>query len=135
MSDADGCWEFPGGRLDEDETAIQAAMREWEEETGLKLPDGDLTGHWVSDDGKYEGYIMTIPHEADLDLESRDEVPNPDDHGFEPLAWWDPDQLEDNDSIREEILDDLDILMPMLKWAVKGGGMAGFDSRQKRPDH
>ncbi len=56
-----------------------------------------------------------------MDIESgRDEVNNPDDHGFEPLAWFDPKDLEGNSAVREEILDDLDILLPMLK---RAGGM------------
>jgi 8-oxo-dGTP pyrophosphatase MutT (NUDIX family) len=114
MTKPEGRWEFPGGRLDENESAIQAAIREWQEETGKQLPDGDLTGHWVSNDGKYEGYILTIPSEDALDLEDRADVDNPDDHGYEALAWWDPKQLEDNPSVREEILDDLDVLLSML---------------------
>lgn len=32
-----GCWAFPGGFLDMDENASQGALRELEEETGLKL--------------------------------------------------------------------------------------------------
>lgn len=115
MTKPEGRFEFPGGRLDEGETPIQAAMREWSEETGLKLPDGDLSGHWISSDGEYEGYILTIDHEDDLDLENRDEVKNPDSHGFEALVWLDPDQLEDNPSIREEIIEDLDKILPLLR--------------------
>lgn len=112
---AEGHWEWPGGRLDSGETPLAAAIREWQEETGLKLPDGDLTGHWVSDDGKYEGYVLTIPSETDIDLGKRDEIENPDDYGFEALAWFDPKQLKDNSSIREEIIDNLDIILDCLK--------------------
>ncbi len=34
-----GLWEFPGGRLQEDETPMQAAIREVEEETGWRVTD------------------------------------------------------------------------------------------------
>lgn len=136
MTEPEGRFEFPGGRLDDGESPIQAAMREWSEETGLNLPDGDLTGHWVSNDGKYEGYILLIDSEDDLDLENRNDVENPDDHGFEALVWFDPKQLEDNPSIREEILDNLDIILPMLTWAGKGGDFGRyFDIYHKRSDH
>ncbi len=134
MTKPEGRLEFPGGRLDEGETPIQAAMREWSEETGLKLPDGELSGHWVSSDGKYEGYILTVDSEDALDLETRDEVRNPDDHGFEPLLWLDPSQLEDNPSIREEVQDDLDILLPMLSWSNKGDDFGRYlNTCRKKP--
>src|SRR5690348_10505007 len=125
----EGCWEIPGGRLDPGETPIQAAMREWQEETGMSLPDGDITGHWVTEDGKYEGYVLTINSEDNLDLTKRNEVKNPDDVGFEALAWWDPKQLEDNPSIREEIVESLDRILPLLG---KGGGGGRQDVYHKR---
>ena len=34
-----GCWAFPGGFLNMDETTEQCAIRELEEETGLKVTD------------------------------------------------------------------------------------------------
>ena len=34
-----GCWAFPGGFLNMDETTEQCAIRELEEETGLKVND------------------------------------------------------------------------------------------------
>ena len=34
-----GCWAFPGGFLDMDETTEQCAIRELKEETGLKITD------------------------------------------------------------------------------------------------
>ncbi len=114
MTKPEGRFEFPGGRLDEGESAIQAAMREWSEETGLNLPDGNITGHWISSDGDYEGFVITIPSEDDIDLDNRDEVKNPDDHGFEALAWFDPKQLKDNPSIREEIIEDLDKILDCI---------------------
>ena len=34
-----GCWAFPGGFMDMDETTEQCAIRELEEETGLQVSD------------------------------------------------------------------------------------------------
>jgi len=39
-----GCWSVPGGRVEEDETTIEAAYREILEETGLEVVVGDLVG-------------------------------------------------------------------------------------------
>lgn len=39
-----GAWTIPKGELEPDETPEAAARREFEEETGLPLPDGDLLG-------------------------------------------------------------------------------------------
>lgn len=117
--DAAGQWELPGGRREEDETPLKAAIREWEEETGLKLPDGELTGAWASPNGRYHGYVHTIAREEDLPiLDGRDEVRNPDDpdgDSTEALAWWDPDHLDGNPAVRDELHDDLDLLHAALR--------------------
>lgn len=39
----EGSWSIPKGLLDEGEEMEAAARREWEEETGLALPDGEWT--------------------------------------------------------------------------------------------
>lgn len=108
---AAGFWEFPGGRLDDGESPIQAAKREWSEETGLAVPDGELSGSWTSYNGIYQGFVLTIPHEAALPiLGDRDDHENPDDpdgDDTEAIAWWNPDQLRDNPAVREEMHADM----------------------------
>lgn len=42
MRFAAGVWVFPGGRVDDGETHVQAAVREVAEEVALTLADGDL---------------------------------------------------------------------------------------------
>ena len=108
---AGGKWEFPGGRIDGSETAFDAARREFEEETGCKLPDGDLTGIWQSSNGLYRGFVLTVPNEDVVDiLGPRDAVENPDNPDgdiVESLAWWNPQNLKDNPAVRPELLEDV----------------------------
>jgi 8-oxo-dGTP pyrophosphatase MutT (NUDIX family) len=108
---ASGKWEFPGGHIDEGETPIQAAIREFQEESGLKLPQGDWTGQWVASNDIYKGFIFRIPSESDLDLNPDHEdrhVLNPDDpdgDNIEVIAWWSPSDLVQNPAIRDELKD------------------------------
>ncbi len=81
-----GRWEFPGGKLDENETPKEAAIREWQEETGLKLPKGEFTGEWISPNRVYQGFVYKIEEEASLAINLPvDERPveNPDYEGEE----------------------------------------------------
>jgi 8-oxo-dGTP pyrophosphatase MutT (NUDIX family) len=118
---AAGFWEFPGGRLDDGEEALDAARREWAEETHLQVPDGDLTGLWNAGNGRYRGFVLTVPSEDAIDiLGDRDEVDNPDDPDgdqVESLAWWDPRQLKDNPAVRPELSGDVKRVRRALKSA------------------
>ena len=101
---ADGFWEIPGGRLNSGEDPLDAARREWAEETGLEVPAGTLTGIWDSSDGSYRGFVHTIPSEDVLDLSSRPAAGEGDFGAV--LAWWDPGQIKGNPAVREELAHD-----------------------------
>lgn len=107
---AAGMWEFPGGRL-EDEDPMAAALREWSEETGLSVPPGQPQHGWESYNGVYHGYVLTVPSEDSLDIMGdRTQVTNPDDPDgdhVEALAWWAPDQLRGNPAVRPELHADM----------------------------
>ena len=116
---AAGFWEFPGGCLEAGETPAKAAVREWQEETGMALPDGDMTGSWTSSTGRFVGFFYTVPSEENLPVfEGRDAVDNPDDPDgdhIEALAWWLPEQMVDNPAIRPELLTDLDLVLAAIR--------------------
>ncbi len=120
--DAAGHWEFPGGHMEDGEDAYQAACREWQEETGIPVPDGDLDGIWNSSDGHYRGFVLTVPSEDAVPaFGDRDAVTNPDDPDgdqIEALAWWHPGQLRDNPAVRRELLGDLKRVRRALKAAA-----------------
>lgn len=53
-----GQWALPGGRVDPGETAEEAALRELDEELGVRLPPESVLGR-LDDYGTRSGYVMT----------------------------------------------------------------------------
>ncbi len=53
-----GQWALPGGRCDEGETVAQAALREIEEEIGLRIPESEVLGT-LDDFISRSGYRIT----------------------------------------------------------------------------
>jgi 8-oxo-dGTP pyrophosphatase MutT (NUDIX family) len=53
-----GQWALPGGRLDPGEGPLEAALREVDEEIGLRLDARSLIG-WLDDYPTRSGYVIT----------------------------------------------------------------------------
>lgn len=62
-----GCWAFPGGFMNMDETTEQCAIRELEEETGLKVTEIKQIGAYSKVDRDPRGRTVTVAYLAIID--------------------------------------------------------------------
>lgn len=62
-----GCWAFPGGFMNMDETTEQCAIRELEEETGLKVSELQQIGAYSKVDRDPRGRTVTIAYLVRVD--------------------------------------------------------------------
>lgn len=114
---AAGKWEFPGGHLNDGESPLEGARREFEEEVGHRLPAVvSVRADYV--DGIYQLFVATVPDETAIKinrpLDRR--VRNPDGDEVETVAWWQPKDMENNKSIRAELAR---VVSSKLKWAIR----------------
>ena len=63
-----GCWAFPGGFMDIDETTEQCAIRELSEETGLKVSEVYQVGAYSKVDRDPRGRTVTVAYLALIEL-------------------------------------------------------------------
>lgn len=104
-----GKWEFPGGGINgrgdnedgDPENTLEAALREFTEETGLELPEGyRVETHQAN--GIYMGILISVPNEAwttnasMLHLETMG------------IGWFDPDHVKGADWVRDVVSDKTD---------------------------
>jgi len=120
LSDDDpaaGKFEFPGGHLEDGESPLRAAWREWSEETGLAPPPGAVAGEWTAGDGIYRGIVWTTETEASVPVRGESVILNPDDPDGdcpEVILWMDPCDLPGNPMLRDELAASLGDVLPLL---------------------
>jgi len=79
-----GCWAFPGGFMNMDETTEQCAIRELEEETGLKVDTINQIGAYSKVDRDPRGRSITVAYLAIIDAPVK--VTGQDDAA--KAEWW-----------------------------------------------
>lgn len=77
-------WEFPGGGLEPGEDPLAAAFREFAQEVGLPLPEGEVVNGWrAGPEDNYQGFVYLVDTAFDLSAF----VPNGE---VQNLAWIPP---------------------------------------------
>lgn len=97
-----GCWAFPGGFLDMDETTEQCAIRELEEETGLIVNEVQQIGAYSKVDRDPRGRTITVAYLTFIDhaaiVKGQDDAANAQwfsVNDLPPLAFDHADIMED----------------------------------------
>ena len=96
-----GCWAFPGGFMNMDETTEQCAIRELEEETGLNINEMEQIGAFSKVDRDPRGRTITVAHLARIDAPLK--VSGLDDAA--KAEWWPLDALPPLAFDHEEIME------------------------------
>lgn len=76
-------WQFPGGKIEADETPEQAATRELAEESGIKAENAKCIGWFYPDNRRTNARLFVV----ECDYVTDDEKARPDDTEFIESEW------------------------------------------------
>ena len=111
-----GCWAFPGGFMNMDETTEQCAIRELEEETSMKVSELYQIGSYSKVDRDPRGRTITVAYLAIVDAPIA--VTGQDDAA--KAEWFPIDALPplafDHEDIMQDALNDYKIRFPQGLW-------------------
>lgn len=107
-----GCWALPGGFMNMDESAEECAVRELEEETGIRIDVDDIyqVGTYTAVDRDPRGRTISVAYVTVTG--SAIEA-----HGADDAAearWWSMDALPDMAFDHEEIMQDAEEIINMM---------------------
>jgi 8-oxo-dGTP diphosphatase len=97
-------WEVPGGKVEGDESATEAAVREAEEEIGVSV---DLRKPFYSGEFQHDDQMFLWNCYVAEIVEGRPEIQE---EKFEELEWFDPRELDDLD-----MAPNLEMILPALR--------------------
>ena len=97
-----GCWAFPGGFMNMDETTEQCAIRELEEETGLKVIELHQIGAYSKVDRDPRGRTVTVAYLVVIDKP----LPVIGQDDAAKAEWWPLSSLPQLAFDHDEILED-----------------------------
>jgi 8-oxo-dGTP pyrophosphatase MutT (NUDIX family) len=112
LKDHTGQWAMPGGRIDEGEGIIEAALRELHEEVNLELTMGHVLGT-LDDYVTRSGYVIT-PVVVWADIDDRHLQPNPNEvASIHPFTF---DELTRTDSPKLETIPESEKLVLSMNY-------------------
>lgn len=82
-------WQFPGGKIEADETPEQAATRELAEESGIKAENAKCIGCFYPDNRRTNARLFVV----ECDYVTDDEKARPDDTEFIESEWIENGQI------------------------------------------
>lgn len=82
-------WQFPGGKIEADDTPEQAATRELAEESGIKAENAKCIGWFYPDNRRTNARLFVV----ECDYVTDDEKARPDDTEFIESEWIENGQI------------------------------------------
>lgn len=100
----EGCWGVPGGGVEDDESATEAAVREAEEDIGVSV---ELRKPFYSGEFQHDGEMFLWHGYVAEIVGGRPEI---NEDRFEELEWFDPRELDGL-----ELAPNIEMILPALR--------------------